>query len=101
MARLYLDGGVSIKKLQEILDEIDYPVLMEIVDNIWLRDDYSSFCWNTDDNLDDLENGDGNTYSVETFEGFSEYDGYVVVNAHNGCGQTITYFFNKEKEIKI
>ena len=93
---------MSIKKLQEILDEFDYPVLMEIVDYSWTRcDDNGYFSWNSSDNLEDLENVDGDTYSVETFEGFSEYDGYVVVNAHDGCGQTITYFFNKEKEIKI
>ena len=75
---------------------------MEVIDCSWTRcEDNEYFSWNSADNLEDLENEDGDTYSMESFEGFSEYDGYVVVNGHNGCGQTITYFFNKEKEIEI
>lgn len=92
---------MSIKKLKEILDEIDHPVYVEIVDCCWAEDGYPSVCWNTDDNEDDLENGDGNTYSIELIGGQSEYDGYRVVNGHTGCGETVTYFFNLEKEAKF
>ena len=93
---------MSIKKLQKILDEIDQPVLMEIIDCAWCRDDIDYyFQWNEEDNLEDLENEDGNTYSVEAFEGNYEFDGYLIVNGHNGCGQTITYFFNLSKEVKF
>ena len=91
---------MSIKKLQKILDEIDYTVLMEIVDHAWRRDEYRVE-WNTDNNLDDLEGGDGDTYSVEMYESTAEYDGYLVVNAHTGCGETVTYFFNLSKEVKF
>lgn len=91
---------MSIKKLKEILDEIDYPVLMEIVDNHWFGSGHD-ILWNGDDNIKDLEDGDGNTYSTQLFEGTYEYDGYLVVNGDNGCGQTITYFFNLSKEVKF
>ena len=92
---------MSIQKLKEVLDEIDYPVLMEIIDCSWTRDSVvgEHFAWNAGDNLEDLENVDGETYSMESFEGYYEYDGYLVVNGHNGCGQTITYMFNLEKEV--
>jgi hypothetical protein len=91
---------MSVSELKEILDEIDYPVLMEIVDCAWRRDEWTVE-WNTDNNLDDLEGGDGDTYSVEIFEGNAEYDGYLVLNAHTGCGETMTYFFNLSKEVKF
>ena len=93
---------MSIKKLQKILDEIDYPVLMEVVDCVWCRDEINCyFQWNYGDNLEDLENEGGDTYSMEAFEGCFEYNDYLVVNGHNGCGQTITYFFNLSKEVKF
>ena len=93
---------MSIKRLQKILDEIDYPILVEIVDCVWCRDDTDCyFQWNDGGNLEDLENLDGDTYSMEAFEGWVEHGGYLVVNGHNGCGQTITYFFNLSKEVKF
>lgn len=92
---------MSISKLKEVLDELDYPVLMEIVDCIWHQEDYVDISYNTDDNKEDLENGDGDTYSVEPLCGYVEYDGYRVFNCDNGCGETITYFFNLNKEVKF
>lgn len=91
---------MSIKKLREILNQIDHPIYVEIVDCCWVEDGFDIH-WNTDDNEDDLENGDGNTYSMESVGGQSEYDGYRVVNGHTGCGETVTYFFNLEKEVKL
>ena len=93
---------MSIKKLQKILDEIDYPVLMEVIDCAWCREEgENDLFWNTENILVDLEDRDGETYSTEAFEGWDEFDGYLVVNGHNGCGQTITYFFNLSKEVKF
>lgn len=93
---------MSISKLKKILEDIEYPILMEIVDSSWCRDDNDYyFQWNEDDSLEDLENEDGNTYSAEAFEGSYEFDGYLIVNGNNGCGQTITYMFNLEKEVKF
>jgi hypothetical protein len=91
---------MSVSKLKEILLEIDHPVYIDIIDSCWYID-YFDIAWNTDDNEEDLENGDGNTYSVETKGAHSEYDGYLVVNADTGCGETVTYFFNLEREVKV
>lgn len=92
---------MSIKKLRKILDEIDHPVFMEFVDCAWCREEgENDFFWN-EESLADLEDRDGETYFTEAFEGWDEFDGYLVVNGHNGCGQTITYFFNLSKEVKF
>ena len=90
---------MSISRLKEILDEIEYPLLMEIIDCTWFREG-DNFFWN-EDSLADLEDQDGNTYGTEAFEGWVEYYDYLVVNGHNGCGQTITYFFNLSKEVQF
>lgn len=93
---------MSVSKLKEILDEIDYPVLMEIVDCAWCREAGGwDFHWNTDNIIVDLDDRDGATYSMEAIEGSTEYEGHLVVNGHNGCGQTITYFFNLSKEVEF
>ena len=92
---------MSIEKLQKILDEIDYPVMVEIVDYMWVKVDGCEIHWNTDDNKADLENGDDNTYSCELNNGNTVYDGYLVVNGDTGCGETVTYFFNLSKEVKF
>lgn len=91
---------MSIKALQKILAKIDYPIMVEIVDHIWYQTPYE-VTWNPDDNKEDLENGDNNTYAAETRDGTSKYDGYLVVNGDNGCGETATYFFNLSKEVKF
>lgn len=79
---------MSVKNLKEIIDAIDIPIDDDVV------------YWNTDDNKDDLENWDGDTYSAEIIGAPTEYDGYYVVNANTGCGETVTYLFNLEKEIE-
>lgn len=93
---------MSVSELKEILDGIDYPVLMEIVDCVWHIDEEGwDFRWNTANNLQDMADGEGFTYSMEAIEGSTKYDNYLVVNGNNGCGQTITYFFNLSKEVKF
>lgn len=91
---------MSVKSLKEILQNIDHPVYVEVIDSYWTENGFEIH-WNTDDDEDDLENGDGNTYSVESIGAQSEYDGYRVVNDDTGCGETVTYFFNLEKEVKF
>lgn len=91
---------MSVKKLQKILDEIDYPVMVEIIESTWTQSP-DEVQWNEDDNREHLENGDDNTYSCDTRGCSSEYDGYLVVNGDTGCGETVTYFFNLSKEVKF
>lgn len=89
---------MSVQKLKEVLCQIDYPVLVEVVDVVWCRVG-DEIHWNAEDNKEDLEDGDGETYSVEVRQGDVEYDGYLVVNGDGGCGETCTYFFNLSKEV--
>ena len=90
---------MSIKRLQKILDEIDMPVMMEVIECVWYKTPYE-IKWNTDDCKEDLSNGDNNSYSIE-FYGTTVYQGYLVVNGDTGCGETVTYFFNLSKEVKF
>ena len=93
---------MSVNRLREILDQIQYPVLMEEVDCIWQRDcNRGEITWNRDDSLEDLRNGDGETYSIEPIGECCEYDGYLFINAATGCGETVTYFFNLQREVKV
>ena len=91
---------MSIKKLRKILGEIDYPVMIEVVDCMWTQTP-DVVMWNVYDNKEDLECVDGETYSCEMRCGTVEYDGYLVVNGDTGCGETVTYFFNLSKEVKF
>lgn len=91
---------MSIKNLVKILDEIDYPVFMEIIDCIWYKDSAEVY-WNTQDSKEDLSEREGETYSSELLNGETIYDGYLVVNGDTGCGETVTYFFNLEKEVSF
>lgn len=88
---------MSVAKLFEIITEIDYYVNVEIVDCVWYQSG-GSFMWNTDGIVSDLIEGDGNTYSGESTMRGKVYDGYYVVNLDNGCGDTLTYFFDLSKE---
>ena len=91
---------MSIKALKKIIDEINLPLMVEIIEDIWYQS-CEGVTWNTDNFKEDLENGDDNTYSVEVRGDSEKYDGYLVVNGDNGCGETITYFFNLSKEVKF
>ena len=91
----------SIKTLKKIFDEIDYSCYVEFVDCIWMfMNDGDEIYYNTDDSVEDLENEDGNTYNLYIREGSHKHDNYLIVNGDDSCGNTITYFFNLEKEIK-
>jgi len=91
---------MSVKKLQKILDEIDYPVMVEVVDCIWANMGVAIY-WNTDDNKSALEYLLGETFGLEVTTSETTYDGYLVVNGDTGCGETVTYFFNLSKEVKF
>ena len=91
---------MSVKKLQKILDEIDYPVMVEVVDCIWANMDGSIY-WNTYDNQAALEYLLGETFGLEVNNAGTTYDGHLVVNGDTGCGETVTYFFNLSKEVKF
>ena len=89
----------DIKLLKSLFDKIDYPCYVQFVETVWTFDSEHVIFYNTDDDQEDLENQDGETYSVDLREGWIKHDGYLVVNCGDGCGNTITHFFKLEKEI--
>lgn len=88
----------DIELMKSIFDKIDYPCYIQFVDTIWTFDSKYKISYNTDDGIEDLENGEGMTYSVELLDGWTKHDGYLIANCNDGCGNTITYFFNLGKE---
>jgi len=72
----------------------------DLIENIWTRPSEDTIYWNGDDSKEDLESGDGETYSIETYHGpFYEDEDYLLIAGNNGCGDTSYYLFLKEKEI--
>jgi hypothetical protein len=90
----------NVKTLKSIFESIDYPCYVEFVDTVWTFKEDGVIYYNTDDSVEDLEEEDGETYSCELREGFIKHDDYLVANCDMGTGDTVTYFFNLEKEIK-
>lgn len=90
--------SLDVLLLKSIFSKIDYPCNVEFIDSLWTMDE-CQITWNEDDSEKDLLDGEGNTYSIEYYSGWIEFDGYIVVNGDNGCGDTITYFFKHDKEL--
>lgn len=88
-----------LKPLVDILR--DHSVLnnVELVGCIWYEAD-NEVHWNTDNNTDDLLEGEGDTYSCERkgSKVISE-DGYVVYNTHDGCGGTVDLILEMSKRV--
>jgi len=72
-----------MNKLFELFkDEINWPEVYE--DAPWLISS-DELLYNTDSNVEDLELGDGNTYSGYIKES-TEKEGYVIFEVDSGCG---------------
>lgn len=91
---------MSVLSLKRFITAVGYPVNIEVIEDFWYRDSYG-IGWNTDGNLEDLEDGNGNTYSMEYESQGKDFEGYFVVNGNDGCGNTVTYLFNLDKEVSF
>lgn len=86
--------------IQQLVDAIKQakldglPLNITYYENVvWSCDDNNELAINTDNDADDLYNGDGNTYSWELHQSspIATDDGYVVFyDADHGCGSTDT-----------
>jgi len=76
-------------------------ILVEYHDCIWYLED-QEMCWNTEDNLEDLANGDGSTYGGSVPEGSEEIGNYTIMNIDTQMGtlQTIILPNNKRKTVE-
>ena len=88
------------QQLKELLEDVNYPHLMQVIDNNWFIDK-DEVGWNTEDNLLDLCNQEGETYGGELPEGVGEWEGHTVANYDTGCGQWITLLLNNEKQVTV
>lgn len=90
----------KIDLLRQFMLEMEGLPLIEVEDCIWVETEYD-ITWNTEDNLIDLSNENGETYSGEIMGCASlEWEGYKVVNLDTGCGAQVTYLFPLDKEVK-
>lgn len=86
----------------ELLNELNnhHLTMMEYQDSVWsFHSCDNSVSWNTENNKEDMENGDGETYGGEVFDGITKIGGYTLMNVDNGCGERVTMIFNNDKEI--
>lgn len=90
---------IEVSRLITILEQIDYPVLFEVdLESVWYTDGDSVY-WNTDKNIDDLLNHDGNTYSGYLPEGEARQGKYFICNVDTQCGQWVTSILSLDKEV--
>ena len=87
------------EQLKELLESIEYPILIDMIENMWYISDDTVY-WNTDDNKADLLDGEGKTYCGYLPEGVGEWCGYTVANHDTQCGQWVTLLLNNEKQLK-
>ena len=87
----------------EFLAEIqrEYPnILVEYQDAIWYIED-GEVWWNTEDNLQDLTEGVGQSYSARITEGRTTIGNYVIMNADTMTGTWVTSIFPLIKNVSL
>lgn len=87
-------------QLKLLLDSIDYPHLMDIINHPWYIEG-NEVHWNSENNLLDLYNQEGQTFGGWLPEGKGVWEGYTVVNYDTQCGQWVTLLLNNEKQVTI
>lgn len=65
----------------------------DLTSYIWCADNYE-VSWNTDNNLEDLEESNGMTYSGEIYGEGEERDFYVILTLRDGCGGMFQAIFD-------
>lgn len=99
------DNKTALKRAVEMHREfaaLDSSLFLEfeLVDHKWFEGD-NEFAWNTEDNVDDLLDRAGETYSVEAYHRpLYEDEDYLLVFANNGCGDEHYYLFLKENQVE-
>ena len=87
-------------KVENLLAEILHRPYLETIDHIWYTTEDEVY-WNEHDNLEDLQDSDGATYSGEIKGRKTVDEDCVFFNVDTGCGETMTYVFRKDKEVKF
>lgn len=82
----------KIEAIKQLLDQLDYPVLFEIVDCVHWCHDGDSFMW---------ADNDSNIYSAESREGYVIWESHTIGNGDTCCGPWVTYCFHNDKELDM
>lgn len=89
----------DLKELVEEIKEKDGICLsLDFIHHTWARSEFDIY-WNTDDNLEELLNGEGNTYSVERRSELQTTGDYLCVTGDNGCGEQYSCMFYLPMEV--
>lgn len=76
-------------------------------EHVWMPDYYTEICWsedvdnltyNTDNNIDDMMNGEGHTYSGR-IKSYIELDGYALLTIDSEQGWDYQAFFSADKKV--
>lgn len=85
---------------KEVIQKFDEHLVKPdlFLEEFWFEDKYGNVHWNGENNIDDLINGDGDTYSECSYSDSVEIDGFVLFTLGDSCGgqgQTIFKLSNK------
>lgn len=69
---------------QKFDDHLVKPDLF--LEEIWFEHCNGSVSWNSENSIDDLINGDGQTYCEESYADSVEIDGFVLFTLGDSCG---------------
>jgi hypothetical protein len=100
-----MNENLNLKRAVEMHREfaaLDSSLFLDfdLIENIWTRASQDEINWNSDNNEEDLQSGNGKTYSIETYRGaLYEDDDYLLILGDNGCGDKSYYLFLKEREL--
>jgi hypothetical protein len=90
-----------LNEIKSLLDKIEFPTYLEVYDKaMWYEKDGEVYL-NSDQDLEDLLLGDGNTYSFEIKGHIYFQDDAQFFNVNDGCGETITLVLNVGNEIIV
>lgn len=92
------------KELEQMLEAADKAGMFSNVDDcrdvLWIDDD-SYIQYNTDNNEEDLANGDGNTYSFDVYIR-EETESFIIFRAAYLCtGDRVTFVFSKARKFDV
>lgn len=77
-------------------------------DDVEVPDNYTDCCWykdsgsiivNEDDDVNELMQGDGDTYHFDVYGSPIEKDGILLYKLYNCCGEKFQAFFSLDKKV--
>lgn len=91
----------KFEKLIELNKEFNGMLINDNTDSVWFNDN-GEILWNTDGNVDDLYEGDGDTYSgyVSSNNFETQSDGYILIEMSNDCGGTTFNLFKLVNKVE-